>query len=599
METQTEQEGMEESMDVIDYDKCLEISYASAKLNDLKARWDTRVVTEVEWGRLKRFQKVDVENRRTTGELLSDETFVEMRAIETAVSRTKPAFLGYLKSPTNLMIFVKPEEPSQSYEDLEVAFARLLKYPSWDEPHIQCIDCMLLHGTGAIEVLYDLNAPGHVSLEYVSREDLIFHEDTTDIQQQEYVMRRYEWTKVALQSHARTFSYDKDVVKNLCCEFDNSNTVNIFKVYIKTADGLYIAWWADKASDKWLKAPIPYTVGFVEPETYVPLFVLRKDLLEDTKILSIKGLAYLMESTQLAASAIYSGVINGVLRATNPIFSPSGVSDAGTQEPFTMRAGYVAKRGLTMHVPDYPSPELLMTADALRRQAMEDQGHVNYAVEQSQSTRKTATEVASANATQANLNSVSVANFSTFLGEIYTYAWRIVQREALNDRIELLGERDPVTGNFINDKIRISGKFLILPSGDREFLRREEIKQAMRDFMPFVDKTPLAKVIIADALTYALPMNGQRYRSLYSSAVASQDITLGLIGGILQRLKTEGLNLQFSPEEAQQLDQLYNEYQRIYGIPSGSQTGMAQTPNNTMPIANTAPSGGGPLLQVG
>lgn len=582
----------------------LDITYASCKLVDIVSSWRTHVVERIERDRELRFQEVDVERARATNKLGSDEAFAPVRLIETGIGRLKPAFLGYLRGPTNLVMFINPEKPHQSFEDLEVAVDRLIKYPGWDSPYIKCIDCMLAHAFGAIEVLYDNKAPGHVSLEYIAKEDLMVHVDTEEVRQQEYVMRCYKWTHVALKTHAKAFEFDEEVTNDLCQNKNTSqNTIKVFKVYIKTINGLYVAWWAEDRSDKWLKDPMPYYVGFEEPETEIPIFILPKDLIEDSRLLAGKGVCFTLGDTQKIISAIYSGVANGVMRASNPVFSPEQ-PDAGNQEPLTFKSGTVSRVPLKMHVVPYPAAELLFAADNLKRNSMSDLGLIDYALQNrtSASDRKTATEVASASQTQQNLNSVSVLNLSNFIRDIYTYAWRIIQNEALNDRIVLLGERDPMTGIFVNDKVRISGDFLVLAAGDREFLRREEAKAAMQQLMPYVQNTPLARLLVADWMSYMLPINGAKYRQQYLESIKAQDMTLGLLEGWLERFSTQGVQLptggigvEFAPEEIQQLAQILNEYKRIYGVTTGTEVGMATTSNNQAIADITGNDGQGTL----
>lgn len=571
-------------------DSPLSISFASSKLQGLVSDWSTNVEKNILKGRENRLKEVDIQQLRADKKLLADESFYPDHVINTNITREKPAFLQYLVGPVNLAVFTDPEDIGENFEDVASAFSTLLKYTNWEDPHIRNIDCALAHGLGFVEVLYDAAAPGRVSIEYVSLNDIAFPLDCENIQQQLFVMRRYRWTSVALKRNAAKFQFDAGVVAKLLEPLaeQTGDHAEVYKVYIRQDDGLYIAFWAPTVGSEWLRKPQPFDIGLGTVESFLPFVPLFKDLVEEPRYLAVKGECITSAPTQEAVSALQSSVINQAHRAANPVFSPEGLSESSNQEPILFMSGTISKNPLKMHKLDAPDPNIFALSEKLRSQNQDAHGHVNYAVNNRQDSRKTATEVMSADAMATKLQSVSVVNLANYLRAVYTYAWRIVKHYALKNEILLVGVRDEY-GNIINDLGRIDRNFIITPTGGSEQARITDTKNAMTQVLPLVKGTALEKVIISDYLRYALPSLGTRYQKIYRTSVVAQDLTLQLLQGTLERLmkgvpQPDGtIAVAFQPQEIQQFQQTYAGYQQAYGVlgdPSGGTGSMANMPSD-------------------
>lgn len=576
-------------------DSPLSISFASSKLQGLISDWSSNVENNILKGRENRLKSVDIQQLRRDKKLLADESFYPDHIINTNITREKPAFLQYLVGPVNLAVFTDPEDIGENFEDVASAFSTLLKYTNWEDPHIRNIDCALAHGMGFVEVLYDANAPGRVSVEYVSLNDIVFPIECENIQQQLFVMRRYRWTSVALKRNAKNFQFDVKQTELLLESIKEqaSDHAEVYKVYIRQEEGLYIAFWSPSAGSEWLRKPQPFDIGLGTVETYLPFVPLFKDLVEEPKYLAVKGECITSAPTQEAVSALQSSVVNQAHRAANPVFSPDGIGESAGQEPILFMSGTVTKNPLKMHKLDAPDPNIFALSEKLRSQNQDAHGHVNYAVNNRQGSRKTATEVMSADAMATKLQSVSVVNLANYLRAVYTYAWRIVKHYALQNEILLVGARDEY-GNIINDLNRIDRNFIITPTGGSEQARITDTKNAMAQVLPLVKGTALEKVIISDYLRYALPSLGTRYQKIYRTSVVAQDLTLQLLQGTIERL-TQGapqpdgsIAVTFQPQEIQQFQQTYAGYKQAYGVlgdPSGGSGSMANMPSDEDTIA--------------
>lgn len=546
--------------------ECLDIAKVGSKLSSMLGDW-AQVENRIDKGREDRANDKDIEAAKETGKLQKHERFINVRVIDANISRKKGAYLQYFSGPKNIVLFLDPESPGESFEDVADAFDNHMKYVNWLHPFHKAIDCTIAHAIGAVEVLFDENAPGRVSVEYVAKRDLLYDLNAENIQMEPYVMRRYQWTLPALKKNARDTAFNEDVVEDLINELKSHqcHSVDVFKVYLQDDDGVYIAWWSNKTASKWLKDPIPYTVGIDEREKIVPLFILPSDTTEDNRILSLKGECINAAPTQIAICSLWSALVSGSLLSANPVFSPVGLAETGSAKPVLLKAGQMIDRPVTMHALAYPPAHLADIANQLRSSNLQESGQVNYAAVTNTGSEKTATEINAAAQLASQLSSVAVSNLSNFIREVYNYAWRIVHAAAMNDEILLVGTRDAI-GNPVNDKDRINRPFLILASGDREGVRREELKAALKELYPEMKGTALGRVMLGDIIQNTIPSMGSKYLRVYKQSIAAQDLTLQLLSSTLARASENGGVVQFSPEELQQLQQTYVGYQQAYGM---------------------------------
>src|SRR3954462_15893802 len=129
-------------------------------------------------------------------------------------------------------------------------------------------------------------------------------------------------------------------------------------------------------------------------------------------------------------------------------------------------------------------------------------GQMTYAVQnKSSGARTTAKEIESAQQDTALLSSVNITLFSACIRDVYTAAWRIVQSQTWQDKIELLGELQVIpdpTGagepieQFTNNKVAIAKRYDIRPAGDTDVIQRQEMIANMKEYWEIIQNTPIA-----------------------------------------------------------------------------------------------------------
>jgi hypothetical protein len=174
-----------------------------------------------------------------------------------------------------------------------------------------------------------------------------------------------------------------------------------------------------------------------------------------------------------------------------------------------------------------------------------------FAVNNRQDSRKTATEIQSAQEQQTLLNSVQLTMFSTFVRETYNLVWLIVQSKALKNEVSFLRVQqqqpvmNPVTQQpmmdpmgqpmmrttYVNDSARLQQQYDVRAAGDVDVIQRQEkIAQMMQDW-PVIQNTPLRDKFLQDLIRLKYPDTGEQYVNLLA-----QQPQLDAMKGIVARL---------------------------------------------------------------
>ncbi len=186
--------------------------------------------------------------------------------------------------------------------------------------------------------------------------------------------------------------------------------------------------------------------------------------------------------------------------------------------------------------------------------------------------RKTAKEIGAAQQQQTLLNSVQLTLFSTFIRQIYSFVWLIVQSQALQNKIQflLIQKEVPIqhpmvpgqtmTGNngqpmtqtiWVNDSQMIGQRYSIRAAGDVDVIAKEEMIQKMQKDWPVIMNTALKDVFLMDYVRLCYPERQQQY-----SQALQQGSQLNQLTSLVGRLSTvlEGL-LKDHPEDLTNLPQ--------------------------------------------
>ena len=569
----------------------MDYSTAREKLKALIDAWEPqREYTES----CRRMRKVDVDVQalQSSGILKQDETIIPIRTIDTNIKREQPAYVGYLKQARRLAVFKNLENIQQNTELIEENFTLGMTYKNWEIPWFKVIDGAQLCGWDSVEVEFDTNRPLHAGLDHIGNENLIFPLDTKNIQACELVIRRYEITTKQLERFVTQFGFNKEqvdmtVAKNRS-EKDKDRCVEIFKCWFRDTNGVvFVAWFDNKSGTDWLKSPAKLFLGRRvqgQPmfdmlgnempgqmedvdETEYPVAVLLYGITEEPYIIQSRGRAFYDQPRQEAQTGLWSSCVNGALRASNVYGSPGQPDATGgklSRVDVNLEPGIIYNQPLTFWSTPYPSDMLIKAAQTLDTQTQQETGQTNFAVNNREDSRKTATEIQAANVQASLLSSVQVSMFSTFVREVYCVCWKIVQAQAIQEVIPFLQVEltvvDPLgvpSTKRANNIPGISQNYDIRAAGDVDVVQRAEKLQRMQSMWQIVAATGAAPVFLLNMLKTMFPEDAKMYEQALQQGSAEKQL-IGNLGNVIKTLVTDeagGLKPEYQAQ-AQQLQQL-------------------------------------------
>jgi len=479
-------------------------SFAQAKLKSLEGEWTTELA-ETQRRRDVRYQECNIKKMRAQKQLAPDAFFIPRRIVDKNIRRELAPDVAYISQSRDLAKFQPMGEFSFPIEPLEREFTRLNKYRKWQRPFFQVSDGAKTHGWDAVETLFDPDKPGHSCTRHIGHEFLIFPTDICDIQEAPYVEVLYATTITELESYTENFDFDpaqvakvKDKLKSL--EGKGESKVTLKKVYFKEEeDGecvVYFGWGCEEADD-WLLAPDYLFLGSDTPEYEYPIDILEYDISENEVITSAKGRTFLDEPDQEACTQILSKYVTRWGRSTYIMSSPKNLSDDTSSKQTDLELG----DGKHINEPtdwvtiDPPDPTGLGAMQAIVAQNSDEAGQVSYAVNNRKDSRKTATEVQSAEKQGATLGGVRVTLLSDFMASVLNRRWRILHAQVIAGKIH---SSIPNWQTYYN----YEPGFNVLPAGDVEVVRRAEIVQAMKQDWPVIQQTAAAEDFLKDLMRF-------------------------------------------------------------------------------------------------
>lgn len=539
----------------VDPNSFFDYSFAEQRIRTLVQDWQPEVQNTMV--RRKEIREVDinVQSLREKGTIKSDETIIPMRACDINIRREHPVYFAYIKQSPRLAIFEDVQTPSNDCQVLEKAFTDGMQYAGWERAHFKCIDGAQTHGWDWVELVFDSSKPYHVGIEHVAHDNLFFPQDILDPQDGDLRLRRYSITPYQLKSFIKNFGFDEKETEALLfktAEGGNKkySSLEIFKVFFKDPDGVvWVAWWA-RSSQAWLKAPVKLFLGrqhqemttqivpapSIDPATGLPITVpvtqqvpiwvdtdetefphvlLPYYETEQQRIVDHKGRAFYDRYIQEAQTAIISAFVNSATRASNVYGSPRATNMVATGTTkltdTKLENGKLYNQAIDFWTTPQPSNQLISAAQALSTFASEAAGQTSFAANNRQDSRKTATEVASAQQQGTQMNSVQVVLFSLYFREVYTKVWNIVQSRALQGKVIL-----PVTPDVLQREYRVK------PAGDTDVVERDQKMQKMSNLWPLVQASPLAMPFLMDMIKIALPDRAEAYGAVMQQAMMAQ-----------------------------------------------------------------------------
>lgn len=594
-------------------DKMFDWREASIHINRMIRSWEEES-SETCARRKKRKVSINIDELHQTGKLDEDETIVPVRVIDTNISREIPTYVNYIKNSRRICTFRCISDPTIDSQLIEEEFSRGMTYTKWEVPHFKTVDGALAHGWDAVEVVYDESKPFNVAIEHIGHDQLIFPLSTKDLQQAPRILRVYDVTFIQLRSWVNNFGFNAEQVERIISKIQDTNketeTVRIYKLFFKKDGIVYSAWCADKHEvTDWLKAPAQHIVGIGkmvqmpstidpltgqmlpgniqfqnEPLKLYPVFLLNYRECEEQEQIEHEGRVYLDEHKQEAQTAILSGFINGLTRASNLYASQSADDGSGDSlkevADIKLKGGRVLSKKVDFFHPDYPDPMVIKALQYFDVANSQETNQPNFAALNREDSRKTATEMNAAMQSKVEINSVQLTLYSAFIREVYSFVWLIVQSQALQGSISFLVVPiqtpviNPVTGQPVTDEMgqpvietnyqnntQVIGQLWELrAAGDVDVIRRAEIEQKMQQDWAIVSQTPLAMPFLMDYIKLRYPEAGDRYAQQIAQLPMVQQLQqqVSSMGVVMQGMLEKAPQLMegLSPQEQQQIQQM-------------------------------------------
>jgi hypothetical protein len=424
------------------------------------------------------------------------------------------------------------------------------------------------------------------------------------------------------------FGFSASAVSDVLeCKKDTSeqdDTLCIYKTLFRVDGVIHVAWFSlESKANEWLKTPQKLYVGIDRKVTEVkqeptgqfdlvtgapltqdvpveswqpasvtkfPIFILPYRETEEAIITSYVGRVFLDENKQEASSAITSAFTNSLNRAQKVYGSPKNEDGTGGKlreitDVKLVNSAILNKPFEFWNFP-YPDPVVLNALKYFDIQNAQETNQVAFAVNNREDSRKTAKEISTAEQQQALLNSVQLTLFSTYIRSVYSFAWLIVQSQALQGHVNFLQVEqqtpqlspidgtpiiDPQTGQPLMDTTRVNNtevigyRYDVRAAGDVDVIaRQEKLNQMMQDW-PVISQTPLANIFLADMLKLKYPDSGEKYAKMVEQIpqVEAQAGQIQALSTVLQGVMEQYPDIAqtLPPQQLQQLQQIISSAQ--------------------------------------
>lgn len=526
-------------------DTFLDWTYAKTKLTALRDTWNGGELKETQIRRDLRSVRVDVDAERASGEIEEDETYVPIRIIDSNIIKEAAPFIEYLTQPDRLAI-MKPRtgSPTQDMTFREKEFTRVMRYDGWVLPFIKVQDGAATHGWDSVEVIFDETKPGHVALDHVRHDELMIPQDARNIQDCEFVVRKYALSVTVIRKLIKTEGFKEERMQRMmdAVKSDNSGTnsltmtlFTVYKVMFKVNGIVYMAWWSNDVDDGWLDVDKPKKLFLgrhqskVGPdgslvksnddtrlaESLYPYYLLYYRETEMPEIFQHVGRVFIDEPKQEAASTLMTAFINGTTRASNFIASPklnnTGQSDIKVVPNVMIENGKFYNTPIEFSNLPYPDAALIKGIQTIQNLNADETQTPAFATMARKDSRKSVGELEMAHEAQVTLSGVSLVMRAVFLTQVYSRCEEIVTSRALAGLIKHYCEVEQRDGMRVVDRKLLEIPIQIRPAGDVDVIERKERLQAMGMMWPIMQNTPAASLFLQDMLTLALPGFGEKY----------------------------------------------------------------------------------------
>jgi hypothetical protein len=308
------------------------------------------------------------------------------------------------------------------------------------------------------------------------------------------------------------------------------------------------------------------------PESEYHYIPFSPSITEEKKIAQQLGHAQKAEALQNAQSVLTTAGVNGCYAASIIQWSPRedknyAASGAAKQLDTEIAPGKIWDRPMVPWAAPYPDATLFKALDHLDTGNASANNQIAWAVNNRQDSRKTATEVQSANLASSQINSVQVLFLSIPVRLIGSRAYEIIKSQCLKGALNL--GLDPSVFEV---------EYVIKSAGDIDYVQKQERIMSMQQDMPLVMNTGAAQAFMSDYLRERYPATAERY--IQAMAQPNDGNLINALSTLLNQAVTDdtgNLRPEWQPH-AQQLQQLAVQVQ-------GRMGGMAAQGGNPTPPA--------------
>jgi len=466
---------------------------------------------------------------------------IPYRLINSTIAREKPTYQQYMTSPTRVALFNDLIDPGKNCVAMENFFTQVFRYPGAIQQFMKCVDSAQLHGLGFIEIRYDITKPGTFAFVTHAYDDVLYPRisslnDAYAVGIREY----YTYTKIK-----KLKGIDETKKDRLLKLLENEDKLlPITKIFFNHDDGYYVVHWDDTSKD-FLDSPQKFDNGFPGSELELPIFNLIYDQ-DDEKLLDEKrGRAYYDEAAQRAATVMISSVTEKWFKSSAVYGSLDEQGKLGSEaktlelkiEPDTI----INKPVVFFSTPE-PSNAAFGAINSIETTHTSQIGQINFAANNRQDSRKTATELNAAASLSSMLSAVPISVFSDFLTLVINYSFKILVASVALDQ-------DIPTPNTLTVE-DFKRPYKIVPAGDADFVRRQEKLMQMIQMLPMVAGSAIGEMFIKRVIEYAFPDEN------FVSKLAEQDKTkealFALSAMVKQFLASPAATAGIPPEQLQQ-----------------------------------------------
>jgi len=568
----------------------------------LISSWETRIVPIIEDNRDAAELDITCMEARARNIVAGNETYIGRRVISGNIQRELPTFIQYLSGSYRHVVAksLGPVIPANVLSDIEVAFTSAFRVGNWLEPHIQVANSDMLHGRGVFMVIPAPDTQLGTAPVYVPPEDFIFPTETREMQNAPMGAVRYVITQTQFKDWAQRYGWDKTaadaILQSLASPEQMNVVVPVFLVLHKVrvpspAPGApptkrVESFWFYNQTQAPLTASAPLDCGYRGPDGKAvpcadyPIFPVYYNITENPRLIERKGRAHFDMHDQEALTMMWTGFVNGMMRASEVYIAlkESGMTENPeiVQTEFIMDPGRILKKPVEFYSPPWPDTVMLQACQALSTENANSAGQVDFAAQARKDSRKTAKELSLAAEQADKASTVPLTMFAIGYATMLEFMWAVVTYNI----------NSGFNKQFLADKPEVraliaQGAIVIRPAGDIDYVERQDKLKLYTNYYQLFAGTAVGNFFLKKILELAFPDEYQQMapmledNSRQMGAALLQIITKLPIDQMVQG----GL---MTAETAQQLQTIIAEAQKTFVPPDQNSQPEQNVPTATL-----------------